>query len=208
MCPDPWTGKQYGSPNEFDLPRRLLILGESHYGGENGPLANLTNVVINDHIVDGVHMFYNKIRQAILGEFGPSTAEDRRRFWNAVAFYNFVPIPMPAAGVAPEDVQWEIGRQLFLQRLVDLRPTHVVVCGFTTWRNCPEQGFEDVGEELATHLWDLIPYRHRNEERGWVGRYEYEGGSCVIATILHPSYRFTPFNPEDWLRVSAPLSGV
>lgn len=197
MCPNPWKGEQYCSPNVPDLPPRLLILGESHHGCYE-PLAQYTIAVVTEHIEHGHVPFFDKIRQAILGEFGAATTEHRRRFWNAVAFYNFVPTPVAAANVRPTCAQWAEGQHLFLQRLIDLRPTHVIVCGFTTWSKCPEQGFEDVDEALATHLWDLIPEQHRNEDRGWVGCYEYEGGSCAIAPILHPSYRFAPFNPEDW----------
>lgn len=203
MCPDPWIGEQYKSPNDLGLPPRLLILGESHHGHYE-PIAKYTRTVVMEHIEHGYIPFLHKIGQAILGEHGAATTEDRRRFWNAVAFYNFVPTPMAAAHVRPTPEQWAEGRQLFPQRLVGLGPTHVVACGFGLWTRLPDDGFVNLGvadPTLAQELWERFPEqnpRHEDANAGWARRYEYEGRTCSIVKIRHPSAFGPHFIPEAW----------
>lgn len=205
MCPNPWIGGQYGSSNDLDLPPRLLILGESHHGDGGVPLADLTNTVIDEHIADGHGMFFNNVRRAILCELQAVANNSRQRFWNAVAFYNFVPTPVAAANIPPEPDQLAAGQLLFPQRLVELHPTHVVACGFRLWNHLPNDGFvnlENVNAELAQELWNRFPEQHPHhgdENAGWAGRYGYDGGACSIVKIRHPSFHHGPhFNPEDW----------
>lgn len=203
MYPHPWRGEQYGLPNDLGLPPRLLILGESHHGHYE-PIAEYTRAVVMKHIERGSIRFLRKIGQTILGVHRYPTPENRRRFWDAVAFYNFVPTPMARANVRPTPEQWAEGQLLFLNRLAELLPTHVIACGFMLWDRLPNDGFVNLGvvdAALAEGLWNLFPGRnpqHEYANDGWAGRYEYDGGACSIVKIRHPSARNPHFKPDKW----------
>jgi len=128
----PWVGSHYASPaNHFR--RRILVLGESHYGptGTEHPDTTIETV---QHFTHGGarHAFFTKIAKVLLGldETRWLSNEQLASAFQHVAFYNFVPM---FAGdwsrQRPTPEMWEAGRAPFRKILKELQPHLVIVLG-------------------------------------------------------------------------------
>lgn len=87
---NPWIGNNY---SHAPFGKRVLVLGESHYQWEHDkPINNLTTItndVINEQLTgDCTKSFWTHIAVTFLNKL-PST-EEKREFWNSIAFYNYV----------------------------------------------------------------------------------------------------------------------
>ena len=51
---EPWQGGRYGSSNNLGLPKRLLVLGESHYGEKENAYPGLTKEVLEEVFAEAV----------------------------------------------------------------------------------------------------------------------------------------------------------
>ena len=193
---DPWVGDNYGSPNDLGLPSRLLILGESHYGGPEKDRRSLTREVIEDQWSGCPYRYFTGVRKAILG---PSQEVDVQDFWQSVAFWNFIQGLVENPGNRPTQHMWEEARDCFRETLNRLGPTHMIVTGFRLWDHLPgdkDFWFDAPGDEVAT-IRKLVPNEFRNrdhERRGWLGRYRHGSGKCLVVKIQHPSR----FSSEQW----------
>jgi len=101
----PWVGDRYEAGGQFS--KRVLVLGESHYQwDENIPLAeNLTIECVQEQLSGtATQAFWTKIAVAFLKR-DPSL-RDKREFWQAVAFDNYVQSNV-GLGARVRPTEWE-----------------------------------------------------------------------------------------------------
>lgn len=202
---EPWTGCRYGSENSLGLPKRLLVLGESHYGGEVRP--TFTQYVVEE-VIGGrgrALPFFKRLFNASCGAKKKPTREALEEFCHAIAFYNFIQTMMETPGDPSKHACWGAAEGPFFECLDRLKPSHIVTCGFTLWRNLPGKRFSRLRRETERDFFDQLPDRGRSRWdrrcRGddWIGRYGHSGGSCFSLRILHPSSIGKHFFwPDEW----------
>ena len=191
----PWRGDGYGQPNSLGLPKRLLVLGESHYG--DAARETITQEVVGqvfDPNIPYRYRFFTNLFNALCGK-REATHRALEEFCHAIAFYNFIQ-DMLEKGARPTALQWEQSKEPFLECLDRLKPSHVVACGFTLWDNTPHKNYSCLSEGVAEEIVGLLPEQgkrpsDRSQPRNWVGRYNHAGGSCLILRLRHPSVGFS-----------------
>lgn len=194
---EPWQGNDYGCQNSLGLPARLLVLGESHYGAEDRP--DITKDVVEEVFAKDVsyrYRFFTSVFMAACGKEKEPTREALKEFCHAIAFYNFIQDMLHKRGDRPGAEQWKGGLAHFFDCLVKLKPSHIIACGFGLWDNLPSECFTDLAEESVL---EQLPKRYQDNashaHRGWIGRYDHAGGSCLILKIHHPSMSFST---DEW----------
>jgi hypothetical protein len=134
---DPWVGSRYRTDGVGN--KRLLILGESHYGGDGCDYAAFTTKVIQDMaLVPGRLPFFSRVARLVLGGRGTLSLAEREDFWHRVAFYNFIQTALEEQGDRPTSEMWQAGREPFLQTVRELCPHIVLVLGIELHRNLPQ----------------------------------------------------------------------
>ena len=136
----PWIGKNFNNPQNFIY--KTLILGESNFTEvEKFKYDHVINCVINDISVDpkierdtlGFCRFSTKIRRII---FGRKEGIGINNFWQDVAFYNFVQFLVgDKARIRPTNEMWVESIKAFLEVILLLQPTKVLVLGKANWEN-------------------------------------------------------------------------
>ncbi len=117
----PWIGSEVSS-------RRILILGESWYGGESDNLFDYLSGWCRRTKRD---YFFSRVFNAASG-FHTETATDLQRaaFWNTVMFDNFVNFSVgQTRECRPNATHFKAAAGTFPERLEDLRPHVVWVLG-------------------------------------------------------------------------------
>ena len=180
----PWIGKNY-RPTGF-AGKRILALGESHYC-ENASDAteDINRKVIADLFDpqsehEAYKNTYTKFAKALLG-CRALTFEDKERFWNSVAFYNYVQFPMSRPRMVPSRGNFKNSEAAFFEVLEMLRPDIVIVWGHRLYNNLPQGGLQ--GDDLRAPDWH------------WVETWRYfleDGKEVKIIPIRHPSWFFSP----------------
>ena len=191
----PWKGEGYGKVNEFGLPAKLLILGESHYD----KLHNLTNdpdptrTVVHAYLEQGGQPFFTKIVHTVLR---PDTSEKKAGFFKSIAFYNYVQrIVGDTRDARPTAEMWNEAAAPFLATLECLRPTHILVCGMELWDNMPDsEGFWMPRSKPPIHCLEL-PEGSRSLE-DLLGCYRHTQGQSAVLAIRHP--QAWGYQPHAW----------
>jgi hypothetical protein len=138
-----WRGSRY----ETSIPR-LLVLGESHYDDVPSglPVHLLTNRIILDEI-EGGHpgAFFSNIfatcqgRKPKLGRDDESVS-DRREFWDAICYANYVQRLLPTPGYRSTRDDWASSIPALEPLLNALQPDLIMVLGRENWTNLPDLG--------------------------------------------------------------------
>ena len=116
----PWIGKHYSTTGFGG--KRILALGESHYCEKSSDAAeDITRKVIADLFdphseYEAYKNTYTKFAEALLGHDCLSF-EDKERFWNSIAFYNYVQVPMTGARLAPSQKDFRDSEAAFFEVL-------------------------------------------------------------------------------------------
>ena len=183
----PWIGKHYSTTGFGG--KRILALGESHYCDKSSDATeDITRKVIADLFDpqsehEAYKNTYTKFAVALLGRDSLSF-EDKERFWNSIAFYNYVQVPMTGARVAPSQKDFNDSEAAFFEVLESLRPDIVIVWGSRLYNNLPQGGLQ--GDDL------------RAPDGHWVETWRYFLGDrkeVKIVPIMHPS---SSFSPDYW----------
>jgi hypothetical protein len=136
---DPWIGSRYATDGIGG--KRLLILGESHHGGEGCDFAGFTAKVIRDEALgENGHprrKFFARVQRIIVGGRGGFTDSEREDFWSRVAFYNFIQTALEEPRDRPTYEMWQAACEPFLLTLRELAPTLVLVLGVELQRGLP-----------------------------------------------------------------------
>ena len=159
----PWIGPDYQNGGFHGL--RVLILGESHYSWDLEPdqVRYATRRVVQDELSGAFrHRFHARVLRVMRGSRGRLPGEEISRFWNGVAFYNYV---QEFVGNSPRDrpspAQWEHAATVLPTVLAALRPHFVLACGRGLYEHlklvpdltsAPEFGADDYtrSREIAT----------------------------------------------------------
>jgi hypothetical protein len=177
----PWIGSNY----DRNVNKRLLVLGESHYGPKNLPSDFTVNLTREYTRNEWSHRFWTNIMQVVDGR--KHWEIDRNLFWSQIAFYNYIQEPVAETpGVAPSIGMWKKAEEPFFQVLEILRPTHVLVLSKRLWENMTSRS--DPGSKL----------RLATEERD-TRLFPYENGIAKATWLPHPSYGFSAERWHPWV---------
>jgi hypothetical protein len=131
----PHIGSMYERPEIF--PHKTLILGESNYTDRAEDFRkNLVKECIDSDLIGddpNFQRFSTKTRRVI---FGRDTVITKEKFWDNVAFYNFVQFLVGnQARVKPTQEMWENSVPAFKELITDIKPERILVLGLANWRN-------------------------------------------------------------------------
>lgn len=171
----PWIGAKYASSDNL-FNRRILVLGESHYGPAGTEHSDTTIEVVTHFTQGGArHAFFTKIAKVLLGldETRWLSPAMLAEVYENIAFYNY--LPMFAGDWArqrPSPELWEAGQGPFRRVLEDLKPDLVLV----------------LGKELNHHVPQLPPGVHRCPIQHPSTGFSYaEWGPLVAKAMIEPA---------------------
>lgn len=202
----PFVGRNYEVGVEG---KKILILGESHYWGEEiyerveedlkkGKYLNDTTNVVRNYITyksEGgeflshfstftkfTNGFYNWERNDI----------DYADFWNSVAFYNFVQFPMTGIRTSPTSEQFEKSEKAFYEVLEKYQPDAIIAWSWRLWRNMPSTGYYGKPSQV-------------NKGKG-IYYYKVNNKEYPIIAVAHPCTRY--FNETSYQCIRELLASV
>lgn len=167
---NPWIGRSYGTDGIGG--KRLLILGESHYGGDGCHYPEFTTEVIQGMALEqGPLAFFSRVARLVVGGRGGFSETEREDFWQRVAFYNFIQTSLDEHGDRPTSEMWQAAREPFLQTLEELKPHLILILGIELSRNLPE-----IPDEIS-----VCAVRHPSA----IG-FSYDDWQPAVQTLLSP----------------------
>lgn len=179
----PWIGAQY---EKGFAGRKVLVLGESFYSdGLSTPSEDVTVEIISD-LLDEDSEFepykntFTKFAKAMTG-LPQLTSADKRRFWESVAFYDYVQVPLSAARTSPSKEDFSKSESAFFEVLEDLKPDICIAWGSRLYNNLPKGGLQ--GPDFKA------------PDGRWIESWTYflsDGGEVLVFPIAHPSSAFSP----------------
>src|SRR5699024_3165329 len=129
----PFVGRRYGANSEWQLP--ILILGES-YPVQNANNPEYTRESFEEYMNgDWTTQFMSKVFQLFNGH--RPTVEQRRQFWEQVAYTVFVQERLAGPRIRPTKEQWHRAVPAFEGVCAALMPRLVMVVGSDTWNHLP-----------------------------------------------------------------------
>ncbi|MCF1190109.1 hypothetical protein LRR18_00820 [Mangrovimonas sp. AS39] len=138
----PWIGKHYQTGGIYN--KKILILGESHYGTEEDKWFNedLTILSIQQKIGEAPGeegKFYKKaFHTNIFKAFNekPTTTKNLIDFWHSVSFFNYVQGSVgEKARQRPKGDDWSNSLNAVKKTFDILKPEVIVVLGYSLWEN-------------------------------------------------------------------------
>jgi len=137
----PWIGPQYARPDNI-FKRRILVLGESHYGpyGTEHPDDTINTVQLFTQ-GGARHAFFTKIAKVLLGlnETHWLSNKDLKEAFDNIAFYNYIPqFAGEQARQRPTPAMWDASREPFSKTLELLQPHLVIILGKALNHHVPE----------------------------------------------------------------------
>ena len=175
----PWIGDYYGKPQGVFGGKRVLVLGESHYGSNDYPRLTI-DCVEGQASGEESYAFWTKIVRAFYNQ--NAGQKEKSEFWHSVAFANLVQeIVGGRARVRPTAEMWASGLIAFPELLACLRPQVVVGLGqdvwhyLTVWRHLTKSG--KAGPRLRKAPKDM--------RETWLC--PYKGGRALVYYVPHPA---------------------
>lgn len=144
----PWIGKNYGKENNLFGGKRILLLGESHYGCDNP--ADTENILLK-HISREKKLSYFTKLQSILG----FSEEHPNDFWDSVVFYNYLQVYLEQHNDYPNKADdeeiFQVSKINFFNILENYKPDLIISVSKRLYYNfLPEEG--KWNEELSSKL--------------------------------------------------------
>jgi len=206
----PWKGRGYRKTNDFGLPAKLLILGESHYGDPSEWDRQTTVRVIREYCEEGGYPFFTKTMRTVLGSDAPAaTSAQRTRFFESIAFCNYVQSSVgDKRYIPPTEEMWVEAAPPFHATWKSLRPTHILACGWRLWDIIPPEKFWTRPPEDLIGWFDLADFpRGGRTPESILGCYQHSEGRSVVLAIPHPSRISYAWHPvvKRFLEYSVPL---
>ncbi|MNS49445.1 hypothetical protein D3C72_820530 [compost metagenome] len=153
----PWVGPGY---EDGIGGLRILVLGESHYIQPEWDAGDrMTIQAVEENGLRKRHPFFTKVAKLVLDRRDHITDDERRQFWNSVAFYNYV---QESVGLSPRDrptdVMWASAGPAFLSQLAELRPHCMIVLGQGLWGWLPKPAHEQA-DPFALKVFELADHK-------------------------------------------------
>ena len=125
---DPWIGSRYATDGIGG--KRVLILGESHHGGEGCDyLAFTAGVIRAEALGENGHprrRFFTRVHRVVVGGRGGFPDSEREDFWSRVAFCNFIQTALEKPRDRPTYEMWQAAREPFLDTIREHAPSLVL----------------------------------------------------------------------------------
>ena len=178
----PWIG-----PNFDKQTPRILILGESHYGDAhikwNYPVEEKTVRSIQEQMVNAwPSKFHTKVVAMLIGHL--PTVEEKKQFWNSVAYHNLIAEPLLAARIPPTNAQWIHSVATLPQVFEELKPEYCICLGYRMW-GVLKHRVEHTSIQVSSDI-------------GPCGAFWSDELKCVFHGIKHPSGR--GYKRAEWHR--------
>ncbi len=188
----PWIGKSYGEVSTWGAP--FLILGESHYDREGIHTSRDFTIELIKHYVGGYKFanwnpsFLTKILNTVVGSQGSPALDDKRMFWESVAFYNYIQeFVGDNHSQAPVERMWNSAQVPFEEILETLKPACILVISERLWNNMP----------ASDHASEAVSANGKSTQTRIYG-------TALAGRIHHPSTT-RGFRPLDWHPLVAKL---
>lgn len=172
---DPWKGANYDSSGFCG--KKVLLVGESHYSGYDGsqgpPTSSFTAECVRDHIKgEPGTPFWGRLMNVVAPEY----AGRKQEFWDAVAFCNFVQVPLKGnQHDRPVGLQFAESTAAFLDVLEYLEPDRVLLCSRKSGDYLPPASEEKFSPlKVADREMTVLSYRLPSR-------------ICYLAVSWHPS---------------------
>ena len=185
----PWIGETF----ERGLwGRRTLVLGQSHYQWKsNVPVTPYLTQQCIEEQCSGEESVAHWTKIAMTGIGHRPTLDEKRQFWNSVAYANFIQESVghgPRLG-QPRREMIETAKEPFIATLEVLRPDIVWVLGHGLWDWLPEE--VSAGPTIQKEVAALTCWYHlAPQPQG------SQAAKRVLAVrMLHPS---AGFSSSDW----------
>lgn len=126
----PWIGARYFG--EGLRGRRVLVLGEAHYGQLEEAPEFTRDCVRNLALVPRGHRFFTVVAKLLLDlPVGPSLSfKGKCGLWSRITFANYIQcFPGTSARIRPTHVMWEDAAPRFLSLLATVQCDRVLVLG-------------------------------------------------------------------------------
>lgn len=133
----PWIGSSYAEDGLDGL--QVLLVGKSHYTDVREAAPTTTQTVVRRYGVEGKSQPFVTRAMKTVDPESNKTSDSRRRFWESVAFYQFIQESVgdnPSA--QPTDRMWNEAKEPFLAVVDELHPHAIVVFGREVWRHLPD----------------------------------------------------------------------
>lgn len=180
---------------------RILLIGESHY--QNDATAeeiydpNFTKYVVNRAARGELKhsAFYSNTELALIG----SANYNSQKFWENIAFYNFIQRPMSNSKDRPNEKDFQKAAEVFYQVMDELQPTICIFLGMSAAEFIRTYSLENKKEEF--NGWRI--------ENNKVGRYlkkylVYKSKYPTAIFIKHPSAYFSYEGWHQFIKQLAP----
>ena len=182
----PWIGKDYETGGIFG--KRILVLGESHYGFTNEEDA--TNKVVNYVISGGSAEWtgtFRKFERSLVGHYTDN--EESKKIWNSVAFYNYLQNSMNHPRQSPKESDFDSSSNAFYKVMNQLKPDLIIAWGIThMYWFMPGEGWT-VGAKLL----------YENKKDVPNGYYTLDSGKRIrVIWVKHPS---AAYSWDKWYKV-------
>ena len=135
----PWVGERYKKRDLFGL--KILLLGESHYVVSDKEKEDFTIEVVKRLGQDERYRFFTITAMFLLGKKAGEriSNEERKAFWERVAFYNYVQdLVDKCPRKRPTAQMWHDAKKPFLTVCEELKPELIVVLGKELCWNLPD----------------------------------------------------------------------
>lgn len=157
----PWIGKDYEYGLSYDKDgkmvlgeegkpgRKILVLGESHYVGDDGvddfkngdneDWADFTRNVVNDYLGDTIReRWMNTFIKFERSLYGDTTDRmDSKNIWNHLVFYNYIQVPLTGPRLVAKHEDYTNASEPFFDLLSTLKPDIIIVWGNRLYHRLP-----------------------------------------------------------------------
>lgn len=153
----PFIGKSY-QQSDF----KILVLGESHYfgeedlkafnGGDTSKISSVTQKVVNEYLDfkngQGSSAPWMSTFTKFSNLFAGESLLDSLlvKLWQSFAFYNYVQVPMGGPRESPTAADFLASEPAFKEVLKDLQPDLVLFWGHRLWNHFPKNAYQQKGD--------------------------------------------------------------
>ncbi|MDC7233456.1 MAG: hypothetical protein PQJ58_09490 [Spirochaetales bacterium] len=188
----PWIGKNYASSGDI----RLLIVGRSYYDARyrdktiESYISDLCRNKVSDPFYTALELVLSDSRHWKSG-LGSALKLDRKKFWNSVAYHQFLQGILHDAYADPGKDMWNQAQDIYKDILVALQPDLVVMAGKDVFNHMPTLGGQN----------GKIYSYQGTSMKTWV--LNLGATECQIAGMANP--RDSNFNTDVWKEIIAQL---